>query len=392
MSFNTSVGTPSNTQTITISGSNLLSGINVTAGIGFEVSLTPTSGFATQVNIAPNNGSLSSTTIFVRFNPLTTGITNGTVLVSATGANNITYTLSGTANNYTYAVCNDVQVWNASSIYVQNNEVNYEGKKYKAKWYNHNQLPGSSNDPWEFMSTCVFSTIDVSATLSNFSTLLGTPSITQTFVVSGTNLISNIEIIAPSQFEVSTDNSVFSSRVVLVPQISSVPNTTIYTRYNPSSVGNHSGNIEVGTTGLPKQYIAVQGSGSSSWTVNGNLMYSNPTITNIGIGTQNVPSGYILGVNGKIITKGMKVQFTGWADTVFQENYKLPDLNELEQYVRENKHLPEFPSEKEVLQNGMAIEDMNVLLLKKIEELTLLLIEQNKKIETLERQLFPEGK
>jgi hypothetical protein len=100
----------------------------------------------------------------------------------------------------------------------------------------------------------------------------------------------------------------------------------------------------------------------------------------------------LLGVNGKIITKGMKVQFTGWADTVFQENYKLPDLGELEQYVRKHKHLPEFPSEKEVLLNGMDIEDMNVLLLKKIEELTLLLIEQNKKIGILENEVFPKTK
>jgi hypothetical protein len=323
---------------------------------------------------------------------LTTGITNGNILVSATDANSITYILSGTANNYTYTVCNDVQIWNASSIYVQNNEVNYQGKKYKAKWYNHNQAPGISNDPWEFMSTCVFSTINLSGALSNFATLLGTPSTSQTFIVSGTNLISNVEIVAPSQFEVSLDNSVFSSHISLVPQNGSISNLTIYVRYNPSAVGNHSGNIEVGTTGLPKQYIAVQGLGSSSWTVNGSLMYSNPAITNIGIGTQNVPTGYLLGVNGKIITKGMKVQFTGWADTVFQENYKLPDLSELEQYVRKHKHLPEFPSEKEVLLNGMDIEDMNVLLLKKIEELTLLLIEQNKKIGILENEVFPKTK
>jgi hypothetical protein len=202
----------------------------------------------------------------------------------------------------------------------------------------------------------------------------------------------NAEIVAPSQFEVSLDNSVFSSHIALVPQNGSVSNLTIYVRYNPSAVGNHSGNIEVGTTGLPKQYIAVQGLGSSSWIVNGSLMYSNPAITNIGIGTQNVPTGYLLGVNGKIITKGMKVQFTDWADTVFQENYKLPDLGELEQYVRKHKHLPEFPSEKEVLLNGMDIEDMNVLLLKKIEELTLLLIEQNKKIGILENEVFPKTK
>ncbi|PXY01808.1 hypothetical protein DF185_03940, partial [Marinifilum breve] len=59
------------------------------------------------------------------------------------------------------------------------------------------------------------------------------------------------------------------------------------------------------------------------------------------------------------------------------------DLKEVESFIEENKHLPDIPSEKEVLENGIAVGEMNAKLLQKIEELTLYVIEQNKKIEAL---------
>ena len=99
-------------------------------------------------------------------------------------------------------------------------------------------------------------------------------------------------------------------------------------------------------------------------------------------------------VNGNIHTQEVKVDLNGWADFVFEKSYELPTLEEVERYIARNKHLPEIPSEAEVTENGIKLGEMNAKLLQKIEELTLYLIEQNKRnlaqeerIEKLEKKL-----
>ncbi|MNL17066.1 hypothetical protein D3C87_1381380 [compost metagenome] len=68
-------------------------------------------------------------------------------------------------------------------------------------------------------------------------------------------------------------------------------------------------------------------------------------------------------------------------DYVFAEDYKLKSLQEIEDYIKENKHLPEIPSAKEIEKNGLMLAEMNMNLLKKIEEMTLYMIEMKKEIE-----------
>lgn len=111
----------------------------------------------------------------------------------------------------------------------------------------------------------------------------------------------------------------------------------------------------------------------------------------VGIGTINMPdNNYKLYVIGGIKTEKVLVEvasLNGWADYVFNSDYKLMPLSELEEYVNVNKHLPEIPSACEVVENGVELSEMQAKLLKKIEELTLYVISQQKEIDGLKTQL-----
>ena len=109
--------------------------------------------------------------------------------------------------------------------------------------------------------------------------------------------------------------------------------------------------------------------------VNGKVIIGTTTQT----GTH---SNAMLTVDGKIVSKELVITLNNWADYVFEKGYKLPNLYDIEKYYLANKHLPEIPSEKEVIENGVSMGEMNTLLLKKIEELTLYMVEQNKKTES----------
>lgn len=110
-----------------------------------------------------------------------------------------------------------------------------------------------------------------------------------------------------------------------------------------------------------------------------------PVGGNVGIGTKSPDAK--LAVNGTIHSKEVKVDMTGWPDYVFKKEYTLPTLQEVEKQITEKGHLENIPSEKEVLQNGINLGEMNAKLLQKIEELTLYSIQQNKKIEEQSKEI-----
>ncbi len=106
---------------------------------------------------------------------------------------------------------------------------------------------------------------------------------------------------------------------------------------------------------------------------------------NLSIGTTN-SGAYKLAVKGKIRAEEIKVE-TGWADYVFEEGYDLPTLEEVEQHIKEKGRLINIPSAKEVEENGILLGEMNKLLLEKIEELTLYIVELKKENEDQFKQL-----
>jgi len=106
---------------------------------------------------------------------------------------------------------------------------------------------------------------------------------------------------------------------------------------------------------------------------------------NIGIGTLEPKSK--LDVRGKVIANEVEIKINIGADFVFEADYQLPKLSEVESFIKENKHLPEIPSEKQMKEDGVSVNELQIKLLQKIEELTLYVIEQDKKIKELEQKL-----
>jgi hypothetical protein len=105
----------------------------------------------------------------------------------------------------------------------------------------------------------------------------------------------------------------------------------------------------------------------------------------VGIGTLTPDTE--LSVNGTIHAKKVKVDLTGWSDFVFEKEYNLPTLKEVENYINKNGHLKDIPSEKEVVKNGIDVAEMNSKLLQKVEELMLYTIEQQKQIEKMKSEI-----
>lgn len=132
---------------------------------------------------------------------------------------------------------------------------------------------------------------------------------------------------------------------------------------------------------VPSQYFWLQ-----PRYVNQSVFYNtvlNPNGGSVGIGTT-TPSEK-LSVNGNIRAKKILVSQSGWPDYVFDDTYRLRPLSELSAYIQQNKHLPEIPSASEVATKGISVGDNQALLLKKIEELTLYILDLQKQIDQLKK-------
>ena len=120
---------------------------------------------------------------------------------------------------------------------------------------------------------------------------------------------------------------------------------------------------------------------------NGNLVVKNGKV-GIGVEPNDMPGGHKLYVNGSILCTELKVETkSNWPDFVFLKTYPLMSLHTLEEFVNKEGHLPDVPSQKDVAQNGVEVGSMQVILLQKIEELTLYIIQQNHRMNSLEEDI-----
>lgn len=153
-----------------------------------------------------------------------------------------------------------------------------------------------------------------------------------------------------------------------------------------SYVGQSTG-IKASASGTAGTRIGIHASatgGTQNWAGyfhSGNVYVAD----SLRIGTTQASSIYQLAVDGKMIAEELKIQDSGnWPDYVFAEDYNLMPLDEVEAHIQEKKHLPGIPSAADIEENGIEVGDMQKKMMEKIEELTLHVIELQKRIQELE--------
>ena len=207
---------------------------------------------------------------------------------------------------------------------------------------------------------------------------IGTSNPTVKFEVSGNAKATNITATSAVQSSTLTvtGNVTFNSLAGSSSKILTIGSNGLLSSADMSEVGDGMGN-HIATTDLnlngKKIVGATNGIGGIYVAQNGNVR--------IGAGTSNPTKA--LEVNGTIRSKEVLVEVANWSDFVFDRDYDLMTLKEVESYIKENGHLPNVPSAEEVKANGVEVGEMNAILLQKIEELTLYIIELEKKIEEL---------
>ena len=157
--------------------------------------------------------------------------------------------------------------------------------------------------------------------------------------------------------------------------------------YDAGHNNNGSGNVLLGyqagygSTGSNQLYI-------ENSSTNNPLIYGNFANNAMGINTRQLTDGgtaYTLSINGKMRANEVKV-YTGWADYVFEKDYRLRSLRQVKRYIQRHKHLPDVPSAKEVKRKGIFVGETQATLLRKIEELTLYMLKAHNTTQQLNKE------
>jgi len=184
-----------------------------------------------------------------------------------------------------------------------------------------------------------------------------------------------------------------SGEILLQTTSSGIANSTI--RWNTVTFSN-SGNVGIGTTTTPQAKLEVAGDiKAQSADIDGPLSAGAITASSANISTLTVTSADVTNlltvpkarITELLCANEIKVQlFNCWPDYVFSKKYKLLSLKELEHFIAENQHLPNVPSAAEVEENGVNVGEMNAILLQKVEELTLYIIQLEKRLTEIENK------
>lgn len=170
----------------------------------------------------------------------------------------------------------------------------------------------------------------------------------------------------------------YSSNVVQVPVVyDGIKNPLPFMEVNAVTGHNFKTTVEDYVNSFGKSSegtVYMQGAGLNY--LNGDL----------GLGTKNT-RGFKLAVNGKIRAQEIRVEMADWPDYVFEKEYELTPLSELKEFIQLNRHLPGVPKAGDVQQNGVELGEMNKILLKKIEELTLHLISKDEELKSLNKKV-----
>lgn len=154
--------------------------------------------------------------------------------------------------------------------------------------------------------------------------------------------------------------------------------TTLHQKENAQlKLKNHSTELILTTNGR----IGVGATNSSStFNVEGTARIASSLIV---VGSLTAGSGFFCAADGALKVKSLRVTTTAWPDYVFGGGHKLMPLQEVEDYIEAHGHLPEIPSAEEAEVDGVDLGEMNKLLLQKVEELTLYVIDLQKQVEEL---------
>jgi hypothetical protein len=242
-------------------------------------------------------------------------------------------------------------------------------------------------------------------TAGNNVTVTGNGSPSTPYVVSSVNTDNQSLTLVGNNLSISNGNTVVLPAFTEVDGSLTNELQTLSQAGNVVTLSNNGGSFTLPTL-VDTSIYGDNGSINQATTINNNRVVNmnsrniwfntatSPSNGNIYIGSStsypNTTGSYKLFVEGGILTEKVKVALrstANWADYVFEKDYKLMPLNEVEKYISKNKHLPGVDSASDLSKNGLDLAEMQAKHMEKIEELTLYTIEQNKKIELQEIEI-----
>lgn len=276
--FTSCSGSVSAEQSFSVSGVNLVSDITVTAPTGYEVSLTSGSSFAGFVTLTPSSNTVNSTAIYVRLKNSASNSASGNIVCSATNTTSVNVsTGSATVNALpTAPVGTNGSSANAGSVSISGSVNSGQTIDWYANSTGGSPLSGGTGTtnfttPSISSSTVYYAqarntatgcisasrtavtasitanatpTITTSGTLSAFSSCIGFTSAEQSILVSGTDLVSDITVTAPSGYELAlSSGGLFSNSVTLTHASATIAATPVYVRLKNDATTGVSGNI-----------------------------------------------------------------------------------------------------------------------------------------------------